>query len=79
VGSLLLRELPRDIGVSHAVPGRHFMGKQALLDALVLDRHERLTRTLEGAGDPTLPVQPRLTVLARTYVTFATDKPWWSP
>ncbi|WP_424880442.1 hypothetical protein [Streptomyces sp. SLBN-8D4] len=55
------------------------MDKQALLDALVLDRHERLTRTLEGAGDPTLPVQPRLTVLARTYVTFATDKPWWSP
>ncbi|MGC0340969.1 AcrR family transcriptional regulator [Streptomyces sp. SLBN-8D4] len=79
MGSLLLRELARDIGVSHAAPGRHFMDKQALLDALVLDRHERLTRTLEGAGDPTLPVQPRLTVLARTYVTFATDKPWWSP
>jgi len=73
VASLSLRELARDIGVSHAAPGRHFKDKQALLDALALDGYERLTQTLEGADDPALPVQPRLTVLARAYVAFATD------
>ncbi|MDH6627268.1 AcrR family transcriptional regulator [Streptomyces sp. LBL] len=73
MGSLSLRELARDIGVSHAAPGRHFKDKQALLDTLALDGYERLTQTLKGAGDPSLPVQPRLAVLARAYVTFATD------
>ena len=34
--SLSLRELARDIGVSHAAPGRHFKDKQALLNALAL-------------------------------------------
>ncbi|MFJ9154456.1 TetR/AcrR family transcriptional regulator [Streptomyces sp. NPDC102270] len=53
MGSLSLRELARDIGVSHAAPGRDFKDKQALLDALALDGFERLTQTLEGAGDPT--------------------------
>ena len=30
--ALSLRELARDLGVSHAAPGRHFKDKQALLD-----------------------------------------------
>ena len=32
--SLSLRELAREVGVSHAAPRRHFADKQALLDAL---------------------------------------------
>ena len=39
---LSLRELAREIGVSHAAPRRHFADKQALLDALALDGFERL-------------------------------------
>ena len=34
---LSLRELARQVGVSHAAPRRHFADKQALLDALAED------------------------------------------
>ncbi|MCW8375786.1 TetR/AcrR family transcriptional regulator [Streptomyces justiciae] len=71
--ALSLRELARDIGVSHAAPGRHFKDKQALLDALALDGYDRLMQTLATADDPTLPLQPRLTGLTRAYLRFATD------
>ena len=70
--SLSLRELARDIGVSHAAPGRHFKDKQALLNALALAGYERLDQTLTAADAPTLPLQPRLTALARAYLGFAT-------
>ncbi|MFE9444824.1 TetR/AcrR family transcriptional regulator [Streptomyces sp. NPDC006602] len=73
VGSLSLRELARETGVSHAAPGRHFKDKQALLNALALAGYERLAQTLTTADDPALPLQPRLTALARAYVGFATD------
>ncbi|MFP8907240.1 TetR/AcrR family transcriptional regulator [Streptomyces atacamensis] len=71
VASLSLRELARETGVSHAAPGRHFKDKQALLDALALTGYDRLARALEGADDPALPLQPRLTALARAYLAFA--------
>lgn len=73
VGSLSLRELARDVGVSHAAPGRHFKDKQALLNALALSGYERLAQTLAATDDPALPVQPRLTALARTYLGFSID------
>src|SRR5918998_6710951 len=47
---LSLRELARDIGVSHAAPRRHFADKQALLDALALDGFERLGDALRAAA-----------------------------
>ena len=74
VQALSLRELARELGVSHAAPRRHFAGKQALLDALALDGFERLGAALEaavtGAGER---FEDRLAALARTYVRFATD------
>lgn len=73
VGSLSLRELARETGVSHAAPGRHFKDKQALLNALALTGYERLAQALNSADDPALPLQPRLTALARAYLGFATD------
>ncbi|MGW4022782.1 TetR/AcrR family transcriptional regulator [Streptomyces sp. NPDC005009] len=72
-GALSLRELAREAGVSHAAPGRHFKDKQALLNALALNGYDRLARALEEADDPTLPLQPRLTTLARAYLLFAID------
>ena len=39
---LSLRELAREAGVSHAAPRRHFVDKQALLDALAEDGFNRL-------------------------------------
>lgn len=73
--ALSLRELARDIGVSHAAPGRHFKDKQALIDALTLAGYERLAQSLEAADDPGLPFERRLTGLARAYLGFAIDNP----
>nr|WP_031225439.1 TetR/AcrR family transcriptional regulator [Streptomyces roseochromogenus] len=75
-GALSLRELARDIGVSHAAPGRHFKDKQALLDALALDGYERLNRALTTATlHPGLDFEGRMTALARAYLGFAVENP----
>ncbi|MGC9543690.1 TetR/AcrR family transcriptional regulator [Streptomyces sp. UG1] len=73
VASLSLRELAREVGVSHAAPGRHFKDKQALLNALALAGYERLGQALSASEDPALPLEPRLTALARAYLGFAID------
>ena len=52
VGELSLRELARQVGVSHAAPRRHFADKQALLDALAEDGFERLGEALRDALAP---------------------------
>ncbi|MBP2054763.1 AcrR family transcriptional regulator [Streptomyces griseochromogenes] len=75
-GALSLRELARDIGVSHAAPGRHFKDKQALLDALALDGYERLNQALHTAAEhPGLTLEERMTALARAYLGFAVGNP----
>ncbi|HEY1178076.1 MAG TPA: WHG domain-containing protein [Phytomonospora sp.] len=71
--ALSLRELARDVGVSHAAPGRHFKDRQALLDALALTGYERLIAGLEKArGDST---RERVDALASAYLNFAVDNP----
>ena len=72
VEDLSLRELAREVGVSHAAPRRHFADRQALLDALVLDGFERLGEALAEAGEGGA-FGERLTAMARAYVRFATE------
>ncbi len=73
-GELSLRELAREIGVSHAAPRRHFAGKQALLDALALDGFERLGSAMAVALEQAGPTfAGRLRALARAYVRFAVE------
>ena len=71
--ALSLRELARQVGVSHAAPRRHFADKQALLDALAVDGFERIGQALgeaiDGAGDR---FADRFLAFARSYVGFAT-------
>ncbi|GIG69084.1 TetR/AcrR family transcriptional regulator [Phytomonospora endophytica] len=69
--ALSLRELARDIGVSHAAPGRHFKDRQALLDALALTGYERLITGLEQAGGT--GTRERVDALATAYLGFAVD------
>ncbi|WP_025158170.1 TetR/AcrR family transcriptional regulator [Leifsonia aquatica] len=75
VDGLSLRQVARDLGVSHGAPARHFRDKQALLDALALDGFEamnaRLAEAAAGAGD----FRSRFERTARAYVAFATDRP----
>jgi len=72
--ALSLRELARDVGVSHGAPRRHFPDRQALFDALGETGFERLgvdlARAAENAG---ASFDARLHALAQTYVAFATQ------
>jgi AcrR family transcriptional regulator len=73
VQALSLRELAREVGVSHAAPRRHFPDRQALLDALAEAGFERLGAELraarERAGED---FQARLQATAAAYIRFAT-------
>ncbi|MFJ6570111.1 TetR/AcrR family transcriptional regulator [Streptomyces sp. NPDC091292] len=85
VDALSLRSLARDIGVSHAAPGRHFPDKQDLLDALAVEGFERLGAQLKETTSATSATATatsaggeftdRLIATARAYVRFATDHP----
>lgn len=74
VADLSLREIARDVGVSHAAPRRHFPDRQALLDALALHGFHRLGEELaaatQRAGREGFRTRVRRT--AETYVRFAT-------
>jgi AcrR family transcriptional regulator len=72
---LSLRELARQVGVSHSAPRRHFADRQALLAALAEDGFTRLgaelQRALDGAGRD---FTDRLHAAALAYVRFATQE-----
>jgi AcrR family transcriptional regulator len=71
--ALSLRQLAREIGVSHAAPRRHFPDRQALLDALAEDGFDRLgdalARAVQCAG---AAFGARLHALGQAYISFAT-------
>jgi AcrR family transcriptional regulator len=76
VENLSLRELAREIGVSHGAPRRHFPDRQALLDALAETGFERLGAELRAAADRAGDeFQPRLEATATAYIRFATANP----
>jgi AcrR family transcriptional regulator len=76
VENLSLRELAREIGVSHGAPRRHFPDRQALLDALAEMGFERLGAELRAAADRAGDeFQPRLEATATAYIWFATANP----
>jgi AcrR family transcriptional regulator len=80
VTALSLRELSREVGVSHTSPRRHFADKRALLDALAQTGFERLDATLaEAINGRVRNFGARLTNLAQAYVEFALKQPQlWS-
>jgi AcrR family transcriptional regulator len=73
VQDLSLRELAREVGVSHGAPRRHFPDRQALLDALAEAGFARLGTELRSAADGAgEDFEPRLQATAAAYVRFAT-------
>jgi AcrR family transcriptional regulator len=71
---LSLRELARQIGVSHGAPRRHFADRQALLDALAESGFARLGTELRAAAESVgEDYEPRLRATAVAYVRFAID------
>lgn len=73
---LTLRELSRDLGVSHTSPRRHFVDRQALLDALAVRGFERFGVILDRAArDRGEGFDARLIRTARAHVDFALQHP----
>ena len=76
VEGLSLRGLARDLGVSHAAPGRHFADRRALLAELAKEGFRRAVAAMDAgadaAGDD--PVA-RYRALGRSYVRFAGECP----
>jgi AcrR family transcriptional regulator len=73
VQDLSLRQLARDVGVSHGAPRRHFPDRQALLDALAEAGFARLGAELRSAVvDAGEDFQARLRATATAYIRFAT-------
>ncbi|MBP0459067.1 TetR/AcrR family transcriptional regulator [Streptomyces montanisoli] len=84
---LSLRDLAREIGVSHAAPRRHFADRQALLDALAEAGFVRLGAAMHaalsegdgdggddgGGGEREFPTRVRDAVSA--FAHFATENP----
>jgi AcrR family transcriptional regulator len=72
--ALSLRELAREVGVSHGAPRRHFPDRQALLDAVAEAGFVRLGNEMRQAADGAgKAFEPRLRATARAYVRFATE------
>lgn len=70
---LSLRELARQVGVSHAAPRRHFPDRQALLDALAVAGFDRLGAELRAAiAEAGEDFAARLGAAAAAYARFAT-------
>jgi AcrR family transcriptional regulator len=76
VQSISLRELSRDLKVSHTSPRRHFANKQALLDALAIRGFERFDEAFVRASQQKgQGFKDRLIKMARAYVSFAIKHP----
>ncbi|GAB7192329.1 TetR/AcrR family transcriptional regulator [Kineococcus sp. NUM-3379] len=69
--ALSLRELARDLGVSHAAPSRHFPDRDALLDALAVHGFQRLGATMAAAAAPPAPFTERLVAVGQAYLDFS--------
>lgn len=71
---LSLRDLAREVGVSHAAPRRHFADRQALLDALAEDGFARLDGALRAAlADTDDDFSAHMRAAVTAYIRFATE------
>ena len=76
VQQLSLRELSRELGVSHASPQRHFATKQDLINALAIMGFERLDSVMARAAEARgQDFNVRLTKAALAYLGFALKHP----
>jgi AcrR family transcriptional regulator len=76
VQQLSLRELSRELGVSHASPQRHFATKQDLINALAIVGFERLDSVMARAAKANgQDFNVRLTKAALAHLGFAQKHP----
>jgi AcrR family transcriptional regulator len=76
VAQLSLRDLAREVGVSHAAPRRHFPERQDLLDALAEAGFERLGEVIRNAvADGDSDFAARVSRASSAFARFATENP----
>ena len=73
IDGLSLRDVARQLGVSHQAPYRHFADKRALLEAIAADGFLALTTALREAIAPDDDPILRLIEIGFVYVRFAKD------
>ncbi|MFJ5958681.1 TetR/AcrR family transcriptional regulator [Paenarthrobacter sp. NPDC092416] len=75
VEGLSLRQLARDLNVSHGAPAKHFRDRQALIDALALAGFESMNGRILAASQATKDLRGRFASVATAYVDFAVAHP----
>ncbi|MRG60373.1 TetR family transcriptional regulator [Agromyces sp. CFH 90414] len=73
--ALSLRQLARDVGVSHGASARHFADRAALLDALAVAGFERMNAELAAAVASQTTSAGRLRAAGLAYIGFAVEHP----
>jgi AcrR family transcriptional regulator len=74
VGALSLRELARDLGVSHAAPARHFADRQQLLEAVAVEGFRLVVTEIRDAIASSSDLQSQARHVAHAYLGFAIGK-----
>ncbi|MDR6988196.1 AcrR family transcriptional regulator [Paenarthrobacter nitroguajacolicus] len=75
VDGLSLRQLARDVNVSHGAPAKHFRDKQALIDALALAGFESMNGLIRAASASDGDLRDRFVSVGKAYVDFAVAHP----
>lgn len=75
VDGLSLRQLAREMNVSHGAPAKHFRDKQALIDALALAGFELMNSLIRDASQSGLGLRSRFVGVGKAYVEFAVSHP----
>ncbi len=75
VSDVSLRQVARQVGVSHNAPYRHFADKEALLAAVAEQGFRSLQSALEAARELAVTPAEQLTAIGMAYVKFAMTDP----
>ena len=75
VDGLSLRQLARDVNVSHGAPAKHFRDKQALIDAVAMAGFESMNRRIRDAAQSYENLRGRFVSVGKAYVDFAVEHP----
>lgn len=75
VDGLSLRQLARDVNVSHGAPAKHFRDKQALIDAVAMAGFESMNRRIRDAAQSYENLRGRFVSVGKAYVDFAAEHP----
>jgi AcrR family transcriptional regulator len=75
IDALSLRQLARDVGVSHGASARHFADRTALLDAIAVAGFERMNETLGAAVASETALTGQLRAAGLAYIGFAVEHP----